>query len=97
MNAGLFVFSTVLVNGPIMSNAHIENGPGPACQDLISQSWECRLTHMFREGNFSADWLANHGLSLPLGLTIIVDPPDDLKSLLRNDVMGATTPRFCAL
>lgn len=28
MNAGLFVFSTVLVNGPIMSNAHIENGHG---------------------------------------------------------------------
>ncbi|KAH9735402.1 putative ribonuclease H protein [Citrus sinensis] len=44
-------------------------------KDLISHSWCITITHVYREANFAADFLANHALSFSLGLHLFPNPP----------------------
>ncbi|CAN0918448.1 hypothetical protein LINGRAHAP2_LOCUS30868 [Linum grandiflorum] len=44
-------------------------------KDLCSRQWEVHLSHIYREANSAADYLANLGHSFTYGLHIL-DSPD---------------------
>ncbi|KAL3533888.1 hypothetical protein ACH5RR_007409 [Cinchona calisaya] len=66
-------------------------------RELLSRDWECQLSHYWREGNSCADVLAKMSLGLSLGVTLLPEPPDIVKSDLSADVMGATCKRYVKL
>lgn len=61
---------------------------------LMSQNWECKLQHAWREGNKCADWLAKKSLDEEAGWRPLMEPPDKLKELLGADVLGVSSSRF---
>lgn len=50
---------------------------------------------MYREANCCADRLANLAHEVPRGCTILLNPPQEVNTLLWNDVIGVTHPRLC--
>ncbi|KAL2893701.1 hypothetical protein RDABS01_009610 [Bienertia sinuspersici] len=63
------------------------------CRKLItSSSWEIAFKHCYREGNKVADKLANVGVSQLESVVYYESPQGDVVSLLREDLMGVTTP-----
>ncbi|CAN0839785.1 Putative ribonuclease H protein At1g65750 [Linum grandiflorum] len=44
-------------------------------KELCSRQWEVTISHIYREANFAADYLANLGHSLPYGMHLF-DSPD---------------------
>ncbi|OMP01704.1 reverse transcriptase [Corchorus capsularis] len=54
-------------------------------RSLLNREWRCTLQHIYREGNFCADWLANAACSLDEELELIANPPDDMRMLLDAD------------
>ncbi|RHN63570.1 putative ribonuclease H-like domain-containing protein [Medicago truncatula] len=63
-------------------------------RQLLSLSWIVKITHTWREGNRSADWLANFSISMDfLDFHILETPPSELQSLLVDDIIGACMPR----
>ncbi|CAI0545215.1 unnamed protein product [Linum tenue] len=63
-------------------------------QDLINQEWEIEISHTFREGNKSADYLANKGHSLNLGYHVIERDDPGLNFWLLYDSMGNAQSRL---
>ncbi|KAF7823493.1 ribonuclease H [Senna tora] len=51
----------------------------------INRDWHIFIQHSFREGNRVADRLAAEGHKLPIGVHILVDPPDFIVDLLLED------------
>jgi len=63
-------------------------------QQLLSLSWTVKITHTWREGNKSTDWLANFSISMDsLDFHILENPPSEFQSLLFDDFSGACMPR----
>ena len=62
-------------------------------RELLYRDWDCHLSHVFREANHCADWLAHHHNSLDVGLLTIYDPPTGLLPLLFADALGVACPR----
>ena len=63
-------------------------------RDLKNMSWQVQINHIWREGNRSADWLANFSLYLDsFDLHVIETPPRDLRCLLFYDISGACMPQ----
>jgi len=59
------------------------------CKDYFSD---------WREGNISADWLANFSILMDfLDFHILENPPSELQSLLFDDIYGACMPRNVCL
>jgi len=57
-------------------------------------SWHVHINHTWREGNKSADWLANFSLSLDtFDLHMIETPPKELQCLLFYEIYGACMPQ----
>lgn len=53
-----------------------------------------QINHTWREGNRSADWLANFSISVNhLNLIILETPPIELRKLMFDDISGACMPR----
>ncbi|KAH9723430.1 putative leucine-rich repeat receptor-like serine/threonine-protein kinase [Citrus sinensis] len=63
-------------------------------KDLISRSWRITINHVYREANFAADFLANHGLSFPLGLHLFPNSPPGIIAYLQHDMYGVAYRRF---
>ncbi|CAN1777551.1 Putative ribonuclease H protein At1g65750 [Linum perenne] len=63
---------------------------------LISRDWEVSFSHVYREGNHAADFLANIGHSLPFGFHLFPTSDCNLGFMLRQDCMGITEPIFIA-
>ncbi|CAI0443131.1 unnamed protein product [Linum tenue] len=63
-------------------------------QDLIHQECEIEISHTFREGNKSADYLANKGHSLSLGYHVIERDDPGLNFWLLYDSMGNAQSRL---
>ncbi|CAI0393792.1 unnamed protein product [Linum tenue] len=59
----------------------------------LAQDWQVLITHIYREANVVADYLANLGHSLPIGLHNIVNPDSVLAYWLYHDIIGVQTPR----
>ncbi|CAJ2669285.1 unnamed protein product [Trifolium pratense] len=63
-------------------------------RDLKNMNWHVQFNHTWREGNRSADWLANFSLTLnSFDLHVLESPPRELQSLIFDDVSGACMPR----
>jgi len=61
--------------------------------DMITEncnfSGTVKITHTWREGNRSADWLTNFSISMDsLDFHILETPPTELQSLLFDDIFG---------
>ncbi|CAN1786438.1 Putative ribonuclease H protein At1g65750, partial [Linum perenne] len=50
--------------------------------------------HIYREGNFAADYLANFGHGTTRGVHLISLPDCNLSYFLRRDCMGISEPRL---
>jgi hypothetical protein len=63
-------------------------------QELLKLNWQVHFNHTWREGNKSADWLANFSFSLDFFNTHIMEtPPNGISSLLFDDFSGTYMPR----
>ncbi|CAN0911523.1 Putative ribonuclease H protein At1g65750, partial [Linum grandiflorum] len=63
-------------------------------EDLCSCQWEVHLSHVYREANNAADYLANLGHSLSYGLHRFDTPDRSLSHWLHYDLIGISLPRF---
>ncbi|GAU35182.1 hypothetical protein TSUD_319920 [Trifolium subterraneum] len=65
---------------------------------LIDFDWQIQFKHTWREGNRSADWLANHSLvHSSFDVISLETPPRELQSVLFDDIFGACMPRNVCL
>ncbi|CAJ2648154.1 unnamed protein product [Trifolium pratense] len=63
-------------------------------QKLLKLNWQVHFNHTLREGNRSADWLANFSFSLDSFNTHVMEtPPSEISSLLFDNFSGACMPR----
>jgi ribonuclease HI len=61
---------------------------------LLKMSWNVQLNHTWREGNRSADWLANLSISTDhFNFLVLESPPCEVKRILFDDLSGACMPR----
>ncbi|XP_074290582.1 uncharacterized protein LOC141617299 [Silene latifolia] len=76
----------------------LSNGLRPLvqrCIDLIRlDGWTVKIDHVFREANRAADWLANEGITASPHVTYLEQPPDGLRTILREDILGVAFPRL---
>ncbi|PNX74306.1 hypothetical protein L195_g030223 [Trifolium pratense] len=67
-------------------------------RDLMNMNWQVQITHIWREENKSADWLANFSLTLDsFDLHIFETPPRELRSLIFDDISDACMPQNICL
>lgn len=65
------------------------------CRAKINEdSWEVKVSHIYREGNRAADWLANLGASHASRLIILSNIPVELSRILEEDIRGVALPRL---
>ncbi|CAN1333319.1 hypothetical protein LINPERPRIM_LOCUS36011 [Linum perenne] len=62
--------------------------------ELSSRNWCISIQHIYCESNFAADYLANLGHSLDLGIHFFDSPDVALQYWLRFDNIGVCTTRF---
>ncbi|CAN1849453.1 Putative ribonuclease H protein At1g65750, partial [Linum perenne] len=62
-------------------------------KDLHSRQWEVKLSHVFREANHTADYLANLGHKLMYGIQFFSVPNATLCNWLRYDLFGVSSSR----
>ncbi|CAI0447820.1 unnamed protein product [Linum tenue] len=62
--------------------------------NLLSRDWDVVVSHVYREGNRTADYLASLGHSLPFGTHHVDVCSPDLCRWLDYDVMGISQPRL---
>ncbi|CAN1164631.1 Putative ribonuclease H protein At1g65750 [Linum perenne] len=67
---------------------------GLCSSELRSRDWQVSVHHIFREANFAADYLANLGQSLQLGVHVLDSPDSVLADWLRFDLVGSCTTRL---
>ncbi|CAN1171504.1 Putative ribonuclease H protein At1g65750, partial [Linum perenne] len=63
-------------------------------RELLQRDWEVTITHIYREGNFAADYLANLGHDYPWGVHPISLSDCNLNYFLRRDCIGISEPRL---
>ncbi|CAN1787537.1 Putative ribonuclease H protein At1g65750 [Linum perenne] len=61
--------------------------------ELRSREWELSLSHVYREANCAADYLANFGHSFSVGMYLFQTPDASLAHWLRYDLIGVALPR----
>ncbi|CAN1128422.1 Putative ribonuclease H protein At1g65750, partial [Linum perenne] len=62
-------------------------------RELSSRKWFVSFVHVYREANCGADYLANLGHSVSLGLHLLSQPGSILAHWLRYDLIGVAMPR----
>lgn len=60
---------------------------------LMARDWIVKVTHVFREANRCADWLAGFAFTQTLGIHFFDHHPMGLGSLLLADICGVSWPR----
>ncbi|KAL9437050.1 hypothetical protein AB3S75_022984 [Citrus x aurantiifolia] len=65
-----------------------------AIRDLLSRNWQTSISHVYREANSAADFMANMAHSAPLGLHVFSNPLVGIYSIMSQDLFGVTQPRF---
>ncbi|XVE96968.1 hypothetical protein REPUB_Repub02eG0269900 [Reevesia pubescens] len=66
------------------------------CKQLINRQWDCKLQHVFREANRSADILANLAFSRCWGFEELVSPPGSVVQQMNDDLYGVASLRACS-
>ncbi|CAN1146017.1 Putative ribonuclease H protein At1g65750, partial [Linum perenne] len=61
--------------------------------NLQLRNWEVSLSHVYREANYAADYLANLGHSFDFGFQTLMYPDSRLAYWLRYDLLGVARPR----
>jgi uncharacterized protein (UPF0261 family) len=62
--------------------------------NFLALDWQVQVRHTWREGNRSADWLANYSLLMSsFDCSIVESPPSELRSLFFDDLSEACMPR----
>lgn len=64
------------------------------CLQLLGRFEEISISHTLREGNTTADYLANLGHNIVSGVTFYSHPPSGLGQILLSDSMGLLFPRL---
>ncbi|XP_031127598.1 uncharacterized protein LOC116029694 [Ipomoea triloba] len=64
------------------------------CLDLVKKLHRFRASHIEREGNKCADWLANHGQIIDWGTLTLHNAPIELNDLLNADAHGTPALRI---
>ena len=63
-------------------------------QNILNRNWWIQVHHTLREGNISADWLANFSLTMNSWNFILLETsPSELNRLLFDDIFGACMPK----
>ncbi|CAN1315384.1 Putative ribonuclease H protein At1g65750 [Linum perenne] len=62
--------------------------------ELLAREWHVTILRIYREVNFAADYLANLGHSLDLGIHVLDTPDSSLLYWLNFDSVGACTNHF---
>ncbi|KAL9417260.1 hypothetical protein AB3S75_040274 [Citrus x aurantiifolia] len=65
-----------------------------AIRELISRNWQVVITHIYREANSAADFMANMAHTYPQGLHLFSSPPVGIFSIIVQDLFGVTKPRL---
>ncbi|KAL9411709.1 hypothetical protein AB3S75_045333 [Citrus x aurantiifolia] len=65
-----------------------------AIQELIRRNWQVEITHVYREANFAADYLATLACSIPLGLHVFNSLPKGVLQFISQDTYEVVHPRF---
>ncbi|CAN1120874.1 Putative ribonuclease H protein At1g65750 [Linum perenne] len=63
-------------------------------REFFKRDWSVTISHIYREGNFAADYLANFGHGTTRGVHLISLPDCNLSYFLRRDCMGISEPRL---
>lgn len=63
-------------------------------RSLISEDWNIKIVHIYRESNKGVDFLANIGCNLDSIQVVYVHPPPRLFQLLVSDTMRVSSPRI---
>lgn len=84
--------SVVVINLIIKNNATMDRNYNFIMQirRLLDRDWEVQTTHVYREANSAADWLANYGLTrdtLDRNFDVLEEPPSELYSILYYDLI----------
>ncbi|CAN0857784.1 Putative ribonuclease H protein At1g65750 [Linum grandiflorum] len=66
-------------------------------QELCNLPWAVTLSHIYREANCAADYLANLGHSFMFGLHLVNLPDRGLSHWLRYDIIGVSLPRSVSI
>ncbi|CAI0549874.1 unnamed protein product, partial [Linum tenue] len=61
---------------------------------LLALNWQVQLLHIYREGNFIADYLASAGHKLLQGFHFLEEPDPTLNYWMYFDFIGVETPRM---
>ncbi|CAI0378960.1 unnamed protein product [Linum tenue] len=83
--------------GIIMNNAEDDHRHGIIAKEfnyLLSLDWDVRVSHVYREANFAADFLAAKGHLVDFGTHLfnVYDP--ELEHWLLHDIMGIPHDRL---
>ncbi|CAN1156433.1 Putative ribonuclease H protein At1g65750 [Linum perenne] len=63
-------------------------------RELIKSDWEVAISHIYREGNFAADYLTNLVHRFPRGIHLISLPDRNLSYFLLRDCIDISECRF---
>ncbi|CAN0898190.1 Putative ribonuclease H protein At1g65750 [Linum grandiflorum] len=63
-------------------------------KEICSRQWEVNLSHIYREVNNAADYLANLGHSLTYGMHLFDSPDRGMSHWLHYDLIGIFLPRL---
>ncbi|GER38152.1 polynucleotidyl transferase, partial [Striga asiatica] len=66
---------------------HPQHGIIKAIMELLDRSWICSISHIHREANSCADWLATHHDEMQLDFLELRQPPSSLIPLLVADTI----------
>ncbi|KAI9096325.1 hypothetical protein K1719_026044 [Acacia pycnantha] len=71
------------------------------CQSIVRRfggfgsDWRVAITHIYREGNRCADFLATYALDLDRGFHSLEEPPEAMRGILHTDARGVGSVRLC--
>ncbi|KAH9666643.1 putative ribonuclease H protein [Citrus sinensis] len=63
-----------------------------AIRDFLSRNWQMSISHIYREANSAAYFMANMAHLVPHGLHLFSNPPVGIYSIISQDMFGVCQP-----